>query len=117
LNIIINYYTLLHLTLLQQPKNWVKNDSNSKSLGGKISALVIGEDCNYISERTSKIQGVDQVFEHLIKTPHFIPEIYEEILLNLQKNENFTHILTNHTTFGKQILPKLAAKLDVQPIT
>jgi electron transfer flavoprotein alpha subunit len=50
-------------------------------------------------------------------TPNFIPEIFEEIILDLQEKEKFTHIISNHTTFGKQIIPKLGAKLDVQPIT
>jgi len=86
-------------------------------LGGNITALVIGNNCNYISERASKIEGINQVLEHQIESPNFIPETYEEIILNLQKNEKFTHILSTHNTFGKQILPKLGGKLDVQPIS
>jgi electron transfer flavoprotein alpha subunit len=122
LKILKNFYTTKTLVLVEH-NNKILSQSTfhtftaAKKLGGKISALVVGQNINYVSERTSKIDMVEDVFEHEINTPYFIPEVIEEILFNLQKKEKFTHIITNHSTFGKQILPKLGAKLDVQPIT
>lgn len=46
-----------------------------------------------------------------------LSEIVTPVLLDLQKKNNYTHILGGASTFGKGILPRLAALLDVQPIS
>lgn len=39
------------------------------------------------------------------------------LILATQKQFNYTHILAPATAFGKALLPRVAAKLDVSPIT
>jgi len=46
-----------------------------------------------------------------------LSESVTPVLLDLQKKNNYTHILGGASTFTKGILPRLAALLDVQPIS
>ena len=46
-----------------------------------------------------------------------LSESIAPVLLDLQKKNNYTHILGGASTFTKGILPRLAALLDVQPIS
>jgi electron transfer flavoprotein alpha subunit len=46
-----------------------------------------------------------------------LSESITPVLLDLQKKNNYTHILGGSSTFAKGILPRLAALLDVQPIS
>jgi len=46
-----------------------------------------------------------------------LSESVTPVLLDLQKKNNYTHILGGSSTFAKGILPRLAALLDVQPIS
>jgi len=46
-----------------------------------------------------------------------LSESVTPVLLDLQKKNNYTHILGGSSTFTKGILPRIAALLDVQPIS
>ena len=46
-----------------------------------------------------------------------LSESVTPVLLDLQKKNNYTHILGGSSTLTKGILPRLAALLDVQPIS
>lgn len=46
-----------------------------------------------------------------------LAEAVTPALLDLQKKNNYTHILGGASTFSKGVLPRLAALLDVQPIS
>lgn len=47
----------------------------------------------------------------------FLPETLTPLVLASQKQFNFTHILAGATAFSKSLLPRVAAKLDVSPIS
>lgn len=47
----------------------------------------------------------------------FIPEALTPLILAAQKQFNFTHIVAGASAFGKSLLPRVAAKLDVSPIS
>mgnify|MGYP002384521041 FL=1 len=46
-----------------------------------------------------------------------LSESVTPVLLDLQKKNNYSHILGGSSTFSKGVLPRLAALLDVQPIS
>ncbi|CAF0917604.1 unnamed protein product [Adineta ricciae] len=46
-----------------------------------------------------------------------LSESVTPVLLDIQKKNNYTHILGGSSTFAKGVLPRLAALLDVQPIS
>ena len=47
----------------------------------------------------------------------FLAERLTPLVLASQKQFNFTHILAGASAFGKGLLPRVAAKLDVSPIS
>lgn len=47
----------------------------------------------------------------------FTAESLTPLIIASQKQFKFTHILAPATAFGKAVLPRVAAKLDVSPIT
>ena len=46
-----------------------------------------------------------------------LSESVTPVLLDIQKKNNYSHILGGSSTFAKGVLPRLAALLDVQPIS
>ena len=47
----------------------------------------------------------------------FLPERLTPLILSSQKSGDFSHIVAGATAFGKSLLPRVAAKLDVSPIS
>lgn len=47
----------------------------------------------------------------------FLPEALTPLVIESQKQFKFTHIIAGASAFGKGLLPRVAAKLEVQPIS
>lgn len=47
----------------------------------------------------------------------FTPESLTPLILNAQKQFKYTHIIAGASAFGKALLPRIAAKLDVSPVS
>ena len=88
----------------------------ASEIGGDISVLVAGSDSSSAAEQASKIAGISSVI-------HVDDPIYKNFLAEDLGNlvasiaEGFNYILAPATTFGKNFLPRVAAKLDVQQIS
>ncbi len=46
-----------------------------------------------------------------------LPENYAPLLAENIKKEGFTHVFAGHSAFGKNLMPRVAALLDVQQIS
>jgi electron transfer flavoprotein alpha subunit len=84
-----------------------------------ITCLVMGSDCGKVVTDVSKqLDGVNSVIvSDNANNKGFMPEVLAKIIVNLQKKHNFTHILAGSSAFGKNLLPRVSALLDVQPIS
>lgn len=92
--------------------------SAAKKIGGDVTVLVAGTKCGPASEAVSKIQGVGKVIVAENEAfKGFTPESLTPLVLAAQNQFKFTHILAGATAFGKNVLPRVAAKLDVSPIS
>jgi electron transfer flavoprotein alpha subunit len=88
----------------------------AKELGGDIHVLVVGEGCGGVAEAAAKIDGVAKVL--VADAPeygHRLAENVANLLVGIA--EGYGHILAPHTTSGKNILPRAAALLDLQPVS
>lgn len=89
-----------------------------KAIGSdsNITALVIGENISAMTKQVADIDGIHQVIG--VDNPSFAhqsAEMVAPIIINLASD--YTHILSNATTYGKNILPRVAALLDVMQIS
>tara|TARA_A200000113_G_scaffold53242_1_gene44050 strand:- start:374 stop:1303 length:930 start_codon:yes stop_codon:yes gene_type:complete len=85
-------------------------------IGGDVSVLVAGSESSSVAEQASKISRINSVI-------HVDDPIYKNFLaedlgnLVVSVADGFNYILAPATTFGKNFLPRVAAKLDVQQIS
>mmetsp|Transcript_42469 Transcript_42469/g.68892 ORF Transcript_42469/g.68892 Transcript_42469/m.68892 type:complete len:351 (+) Transcript_42469:99-1151(+) len=89
----------------------------ASALGGGVTVLVAGSKCGRAGDSAASVSGVSKVvvaddpqYEHLLA------ERLSLLILELHNKARFSHILASSTSFGKNVLPRVAAKLDVQPI-
>ena len=98
-------------------KSSTLNTINAASkLGGEIEVLVLGSNIDNISKEISSYQHVSKViFIDSEKFENAIAENIEPVILSLA--EKYSHILAPATTFGKNVMPRVAVKLDVAQIS
>ena len=90
--------------------------SAASKLGGEIEVLVLGSNIDNISKEISSYQHVSKViFIDSEKFENAIAENIEPVILSLA--EKYSHILAPATTFGKNVMPRVAVKLDVAQIS
>ncbi|KAE8746494.1 hypothetical protein FOCC_FOCC006729 [Frankliniella occidentalis] len=90
----------------------------ASKLGGEISVLVAGTKCGPVAERVSKLKGVTRVL--VAEGDAFkgsLPESMTSLVLKVQNDMKFSHILAGASAQGKALLPRVAAKLDVSPVS
>ena len=88
----------------------------AKAIGGDIHVLVAGAGCGAVGEAAAKAEGVAKVLvADNAAYEHQLAENVAKLVADLGKD--YSHILAPATTTGKNMLPRAAALLDVQPIS
>ena len=83
---------------------------------GDVHVLVAGEAAGAVAEAARKISGVSKVL--LAEAPHYAAGLAEELaLLVVQLAADYSSIGATATAFGKNLLPRVAALLDVQQVS
>lgn len=90
----------------------------ANELGSDVTALVAGDGVGLVAESAATLPGVRRVLlaQHAA-LKHQLAEPMSLLLKALQERFAFSHILAPGSTFGKNILPRAAALLGVQPIS
>lgn len=85
-------------------------------LGGEVHLLVAGSGCSAAAEAASRIAGVVRV--KVADAAHYADQGAENVaVLVVAGAGGYSHILAGATTFGKNLLPRVAALLDVAQIS
>lgn len=88
----------------------------AQQIGGDITALVVGESVSAVAEKTAKISGVSKVIAAEDGAlANALAENVAPVIVDLAAD--YSHILGNATTQGKNIMPRVAALLDVMQIS
>ena len=88
----------------------------AKAIGGDIDVLVAGENVGSIAEAAAKIEGVNKVLvaDNAVYG-HQLAENLGQLVAEVGKN--YSHILANAGTTGKDFMPRVAALLDVAQVS
>jgi len=87
-------------------------------LGSAIDVLVAGSGCASVADAAAKLAGVAKV--KVADAAAYADQGAENVaalLLDVVKAGGYSHVLAPATTFGKNILPRVAALLDVAQIS
>ena len=88
----------------------------AKAFGGDIDIVVFGQDAKGVAEEAAELDGVRKVL--LAHAPHLAQRLAEEVAnAVLPLMQNYTVLLAPASTFGKNVLPRIAALLDVGQIS
>ncbi|MHB9834496.1 electron transfer flavoprotein subunit alpha/FixB family protein [Paraburkholderia terrae] len=88
----------------------------AQKIGGDVHVLVAGHNAQGAADAAAKVAGVSKVL--LADAPQLaagLAENVEATVLNIAKD--YSHILASATAYGKNIAPRIAAKLDVAQIS
>lgn len=88
----------------------------AQQLGSPITVLVAGSNCKAVAETVAKITNVQKVVLADAKSyEHFLAENIAPLITKLATD--YQYVLAPATTFGKNIMPRVAAMLDVAQIS
>jgi len=90
----------------------------AQDIGGDIAVLVAGSECGDAANAAAQINGVSKVSKaDDASLTHYLAENMAPMIAEAIKSGGYTHALIPGTTFGKNIMPRVAALLDVQQLT
>jgi electron transfer flavoprotein alpha subunit len=110
------------LLLLAKHDNRILNNATNKaltaakSLGASVHVLVAGSGCQSVAEAAAKLDGVekvlvadDPIYEHRLAEP------LATLIVSLAGP--YEHLVAPGTTTGKNVMPRVAALLDVMQVS
>ena len=88
----------------------------ARAFGADVDILVAGQDCRGVGEQAAKLEGVRKVL--LAEAPHLAQRLAEDTAATIVKlMQGYDVLLAPATTMGKNVLPRVAALLDVAQIS
>jgi len=88
----------------------------AKKLGGEIHVLVAGSGCAAAAQAAAQLDGVTKV--RVADAAPYADQLPENLAALVHANAaGYSHILAPASTFGKNLLPRVAALLDVAQIS
>lgn len=88
----------------------------AQQIGNGVHVLVTGHDASAVAQAASRVAKVDKVV--LIDAPHLADALAENVAAQvLALTADYTHLLFPATAFGKNVAPRVAAKLDASQIS
>ncbi|KAH0283525.1 electron transfer flavo protein-like protein subunit alpha [Aureobasidium namibiae CBS 147.97] len=92
--------------------------SAAMKLGGSVTGFVAGSNVKAVADEAAKVEGLEKViYVDNADYDKGLPENFAPLLVENIKKGGFTHVLAGHSAFGKNLMPRVAAMLDVQQIS
>lgn len=92
--------------------------SAAAKIGGEITLLIAGENCDSAAQEAAQIAGVSNVLKaDDTSYAHGLAENIASLVVDQVKSGGFKYVLAPATTTGKNFAPRIAALLDTQQIS
>ena len=88
----------------------------ASQIDADIHVLVAGNNCAEVAKSVSEISLVKKVLQ--VEAEHyenFLPENFAPLVVKI--NESYSHIISSANTFGKNLMPRVAALLDTSQVS
>ena len=88
----------------------------ARQLGGDIDVLVAGSECGGVAEQAARVPGVRRVL--VADAPHLAQRVAENVSPVIENLAgDYEYLVAAATGGGKNVMPRVAARLDVQQIS
>jgi electron transfer flavoprotein alpha subunit len=88
----------------------------AQAIGGDIDILVVGTDCQAAAEQAAQVAGIAKVM--VADNSAYAHSLAENVApMVAEAAAGYSHIMATATTTAKNIMPRVAALLDVQAIS
>ena len=88
----------------------------ASQIDGDVHALLIGNNCSDVAKVLSEIPLVKKVIQ--VEATHyenFLPENFAPLIVKV--SENYSHVISSANTFGKNLMPRIAALMDTSQVS
>lgn len=111
------------LAILEQREGKLNSSSlgavtAGQKLGGPVHGFIAGKDVKSVAEEAAKTEGIEKII--LVDNAAYdrgLAENWAPLLVENIKKGGYSHVIVGHSAFGKNLLPRVAALLDVQQIS
>lgn len=88
----------------------------ASAIGGEIHLLVAGHQCDSVAQQASSVDGITKVL--LAQNPALEHQLAENVsLLVAELGKHYSHILASTSTDARNMMPRVAAILDVDQVS
>ncbi|CZT19855.1 probable electron transfer flavoprotein alpha chain precursor [Ramularia collo-cygni] len=87
-------------------------------MGGSVHGFLAGSNIKAVADEAAKVEGLEKII--YVENGDYdrgLAENWAPLLVENIKKGGYTHVMAGHSAFGKGLLPRVAAMMDVQQIS
>ncbi|KAK3671574.1 Electron transfer flavoprotein alpha-subunit [Recurvomyces mirabilis] len=92
--------------------------SAGQKIGGPVHGILAGSNIKTVADEAAKVEGLEKII--FVENGDYdkgLPENWAPMLIENIKKGGYTHVLAGHSAFGKNLMPRVAALMDVQQVS
>lgn len=92
--------------------------SAAQKMGGSIHGFLAGSNIKNVAEEAAKVDGLEKII--YVENGDYdrgLAENWAPLLVENIKKGGYSHVMAGHSAFGKNLMPRVAAIMDVQQIS
>ncbi|KAK3630561.1 Electron transfer flavoprotein alpha-subunit [Elasticomyces elasticus] len=90
----------------------------AQRMGGSVHGILAGSNVKSVADEAARVDGLEKII--YIENSDYdkgLPENWAPMLVENVKNGGYTHVFAGHSAFGKNLMPRVAALMDVQQVS